>query len=195
MQAALMEGLIRQGVVVVDIGMVSTDQYYFVCAERGLAGVMVTASHNPKVYNGFKMVRRMPYLLSGDEGIQEVRRLVESEGYPEVKREGQIVAEESLGAFVERIVGLVEVEALRPLRVVVDTANGMVGPALQAVYARLPVELTGLYLEPDGNLPNHGLDPLQPENRAELQRRVVEEGADIGFAFDGDGDRFGNGKE
>lgn len=190
LQAALMEGLTRQGADVLDIGMVSTDQYYFVCAESGLPGVMVTASHNPKAYNGFKMVRRMPYLLSGDEGIQEVRRLVERESYPEPRRQGQIIAEESLGAFVERIVGLVEVAAVRSLKVIVDTANGMVGPALQAVYARLPVRLTGLYLEPDGNLPNHGLDPLQPENRAELQRRVVEEGADIGFAFDGDGDRF-----
>jgi phosphomannomutase len=82
------------------------------------------------------------------------------------------------------------VKAVKPLKVVVDTGNGMVGPILQEVYKRLPVELTGLYLDPDGNLPNHGLDPLQPENRAELQARVVAEGADIGFAFDGDGDRF-----
>jgi phosphomannomutase len=93
-------------------------------------------------------------------------------------------------AFEEKVLSLIDVSALRPLKVVADTGNGMVGPVLQAVYRRLPVELIGMYLEPDGNLPNHGLDPLQPENRAELQRRVVEEGADVGFAFDGDGDRF-----
>jgi phosphomannomutase len=92
--------------------------------------------------------------------------------------------------FISKVLSCIDSAAVRPLKVVVDTGNGMVGPILQDVYRCLPVELIGLYLEPDGSLPNHGLDPLQPENRAELQRRVVAEGADIGFAFDGDGDRF-----
>jgi phosphomannomutase len=88
------------------------------------------------------------------------------------------------------VLALIDVAGLKPLKVVADTGNGMVGPILQRVFARLPIELVGLYLDPDGSLPNHGLDPLQEENRAELQRRVVAEGADAGFAFDGDGDRF-----
>jgi phosphomannomutase len=93
--------------------------------------------------------------------------------------------------FVNYVLGLIDVNALAPLKVIADTGNGMVGPILKRVYERLPsVKLTGLYLDPDGSLPNHGLDPLQPENRAELQQRVPAEGADIGFAFDGDGDRF-----
>ncbi|MBL8056059.1 MAG: phosphomannomutase/phosphoglucomutase, partial [Anaerolineales bacterium] len=92
--------------------------------------------------------------------------------------------------FVEAVLGLIDIDSLKPMKVVADTGNGMVGPILKRVYSRLPVELVGLYLEPDGNLPNHGLDPLQPENRAELQQRVAAEQAAVGFAFDGDGDRF-----
>jgi phosphomannomutase len=88
------------------------------------------------------------------------------------------------------VLELLDINALKPLKVVADTGNGMVGPILKRVFGRLPVDLVGMYLEPDGSLPNHGLDPLQPENRAELQRRVVSEGADVGFTFDGDGDRF-----
>lgn len=190
LRAAVLNGLTDQGADVIDIGMVSTDQYYFACAETGLPGMMVTASHNPKQYNGFKMVRKVPYLLSGDAGIQDLRRLVETESYPPAARLGQVVVADYQELFVDRILSVIDLPALRPLKVVVDTGNGMVGPILKQVYARLPVDLTGLYLDPDGSLPNHGLDPLQQENRAELQRKVVELGADIGFAFDGDGDRF-----
>jgi phosphomannomutase len=129
-------------------------------------------------------------LLSGDSGIQDVRRLVESEAYPPPSRRGAVTQGNFQEAFVQRILSVIDAAAVRPLKVVVDTGNGMVGPILQQVYRHLPVQLTGLYLEPDGSLPNHGLDPLQPENRAELQARVVSSGADIGFAFDGDGDRF-----
>jgi len=188
--AEVTRGLTDQGADVVDIGMVSTDQYYFACSTLGLPGIMVTASHNPKAYNGFKMVKKMPYLLSGDEGIQDLRRLVESEDFPEAAQRGRVIHEDLKEGFVQKVLSIIDVSAIKPLKVVVDTGNGMVGPILQEVYKHLPVQLIGLYLNPDGNLPNHGLDPLQPENRAELQKRVVSEGAAIGFAFDGDGDRF-----
>lgn len=187
---AVTRGIMDQGADVVDIGMVSTDQYYFACTQLGFPGMMVTASHNPKQYNGFKMVRRMPYLLSGDEGIQDLRRLVESEAFPTPTRRGQRREYDFKAQFVQKVLSLIDVEAIKPLKVIVDTGNGMVGPILQEVYAHLPIQLTGMYLDPDGTLPNHGLDPLMPENRAELQQRVKDEGADIGFAFDGDGDRF-----
>jgi phosphomannomutase len=187
---AVTRGIMDQGADVVNIGMVSTDQYYFACSELKLPGMMVTASHNPKQYNGFKMVRRMPYLLSGDEGIQDLRRIVETDAYAAATRKGSMREVDLSEQFVEAVLKLIDVSAIKPLKVVADTGNGMVGPILKRVYARLPVELIGLYLEPDGSLPNHGLDPLQPENRAELERRVVAEGAAVGFAFDGDGDRF-----
>lgn len=190
LQEALVRGLTDQGADVLDIGMVSTDQYYCACGLRGLPGVMVTASHNPKQYNGFKMVRRMPYLLSGDGGIQEIRRLVEADDFRPPPRAGSVERADVSDEFIQKVLSLIDLAALKPLKAVVDTANGAVGPVLKQIFARLPVELVGLYLEPDGNLPNHGLDPLQPENRVELQRRVIEERADVGFAFDGDGDRF-----
>lgn len=190
--AAVTRGIMDQGADVVNIGMVSTDQYYFACARTGLPGMMVTASHNPKAYNGFKMVRQMPYLLSGDEGIQDLRRIVETDDFAPAIHQGSMTELDLSEEFITAVLGLIDVAALRahPLKVVADTGNGMVGPILQRVYARLPVELVGLYLEPDGTLPNHGLDPLQPENRAELEQRVVSTGAAAGFAFDGDGDRF-----
>src|SRR5574341_20826 len=188
--AEVTRGITDQGADVLDIGMVSTDQYYFACARLGLPGMMVTASHNPKAYNGFKMVKKMPYLLSGDAGIQDLRRLVESEAFPAPARKGQIARQDFREEFVQKVLSIIDMQAIQPLKVIADTGNGMVGPILQEIYQRLPIQFTGLYLNPDGNLPNHGLDPLQPENRAELQARVVADGADIGFAFDGDGDRF-----
>lgn len=183
-------GIMDQGADVIDIGMVSTDQFYFACSELKLPGMMVTASHNPKEYNGFKMVRRMPYLLSGGEGIQDLRRIVENDAFGPAGRKGAMRPLDLSDRFVDAVLDPIDVPAIKPLTVVVDTGNGMVGPILKRVYDRLPVKLIGMYLEPDGSLPNHGLDPLQPENRAELQRRVVEERAAAGFAFDGDGDRF-----
>lgn len=188
---ALVRGLSEQGADVIDIGMVSTDQYYYACATLEKPGLMVTASHNPPEYCGFKMVRKMPYLLSGDEGIQDLRRIVESEDFaPAPQRTGDVTEKELSQGFVDKVLGLVDAAEIGRLKVVVDTGNGMVGPILQRVYEQLPVELIGMYLEPDGRVPNHGLDPMQPENRADLEQRVKEEGADIGFAFDGDGDRF-----
>lgn len=187
---AVVRGITRQGADVVDIDMVSTDQYYYACAILDLPGMMVTASHNPKEYNGFKMVRKMPYLLSGDSGIRDLHRLVQSGSYPDAHRQGSASRQDLRMEFIERLTSIIEMDAIRPLKVVVDTGNGMVGPIWKEVCRRMPIALIGMYLDPDGSLPNHGLDPLQPENRAELQRRVVTEGADIGFAFDGDGDRF-----
>ncbi|MFN0195961.1 MAG: phosphomannomutase/phosphoglucomutase [Planctomycetaceae bacterium] len=188
---AVTNGLMAQGANVINIGMVSTDQYYYACATLDLPGIMVTASHNPKEYSGFKMVKKMPQLLSGDAGIQDLRRIVEADNYAAPKGKGRMTEQDLSAGFVEMVLGLIDVPSLAPLKVIADTGNGMVGPILQRVYARLPsIDLTGMYLDPDGNLPNHGLDPLQPENRAELEKRVVAERADVGFAFDGDGDRF-----
>jgi phosphomannomutase len=188
---AVTRGLMDQGADVINIGMVSTDQYYYACATLGHAGMMVTASHNPKEYSGFKMVRKMPQLLSGDSGIQDLRQMVENDDYPVPGRKGTMSEMNLSQAFVDMVASLIDVNSLANLKVIADTGNGMVGPILERVFSQLPaIELTGMYLDPDGNLPNHGLDPLQPENRAELQQRVAIEGADIGFAFDGDGDRF-----
>ncbi len=188
---AVTDGLRDQGVNVINIGLVSTDQYYYACAKYGFPGMMVTASHNPKAYNGFKMVKQMPYLLSGDAGIGDLRRIVQNDEFaPKAEQRGTMESVDLMDEFVDALLKLVDVEKIKSLKVIADTGNGAVGPALTKLYAKLPVQLTPMYFEPDGNLPNHGLDPLQPENRAELQQRVKDEGADVGFAFDGDGDRF-----
>ena len=189
---AVTQGLMDSGADVLDIGMVSTDQYYYACATLDQAGIMLTASHNPPEYGGLKMVKRMPQILSGDM-VQELRNIIETDAFSQPIRTGRITEQgqnDLTDGFVEKVLSLIDLEALTPLKVIADTGNGMVGPILKRIYSHLPtVELIGMYLEPDGNLPNHGPDPLQPENRAELQQRVVAEGADIGFAFDGDGDR------
>ncbi len=187
---SLVRGLTYQGADVIDIGMVSTDQYYYGCASLNLSGLMVTASHNPAEYSGFKMVRDMPYLLSGDSGIGDLRSIVENEDFSEPKRRGRICERDISTGFIDKVLSIIDVNSVSRLHVVVDTGNGMVGPILQRVFDRLPIQMTGLYLDPDGSLPNHGLDPMQPENREELQKRVCEEKAEVGFAFDGDGDRF-----
>src|SRR5690606_1455201 len=158
---AVTRGIMDQGADVINIGMVSTDQYYFACDKLKLPGMMVTASHNPKQYNGFKMVREMPYLLSGDQGIQDLRRIVENDDYATATRKGSMRELDLSEEFIEAVLSLIDVNALanlpKPLRVVADTGNGMVGPILERVYAKLPVELVGMYLDPDGSLPNHGL--------------------------------------
>jgi phosphomannomutase len=189
--AAVVEGVRQQGADVVDIGMVSTDQFYFAAATLDRPGIMVTASHNPAHYSGLKMVRKMPHMLSGD-GIQDLRRLVEggADRFTASATRGAVVERDMSDGFVAKALSFVEPREIAPLVVVADTCNGMVGPVLTRVFEQLPVELTGMFLEPDGRLPNHGLDPMQEENRTALQEAVVRLGADVGFAFDGDGDRF-----
>jgi phosphomannomutase len=188
---ALIAGLTSVGCDVVDVGMVSTDMYYYACATQQLPGIMVTASHNPKEYNGFKMVKQIPYLLSGDEGIQDIRQVIESDQFPAETTPGKVENIAIMEGFVQKILSLVDTSKLKPMKVIIDTANGMVGPSLIELFKHVPqVQVTPMYFDPDGNFPNHGGDPLQEENRRELQARVVAEKADLGFAFDPDGDRF-----
>jgi phosphomannomutase len=189
---AVIEGLTSTGVNVINIGQVSTDMYYYACAIKKLPGIMVTASHNPKEYNGFKMVRDIPYLLSGDEGIQDIRQIIEDDNFPpQAANPGREEDFAAMGGFVEKILSLVDIKTIKPMKVIADTANGMVGPSLTELFKNIPqVQLTPMYFEPDGNFPNHGGDPLLEENRSELQQRVRNEGFDMGFAFDPDGDRF-----
>jgi len=189
---ALVTSLLNYGVNVTDIGMVSTDMYYFACATRKLPGIMITASHNPKEYNGFKIVRQIPYLLSGEDGIQDILRIIETDNFPPLNAtKGILDAWDVMGEYIIKLSQLVDLKSISSLKIVADTANGMVGPSLTKLIAKIPqISLIPMYFEPDGNFPNHGGDPLQAENRAELENRVVAEHADLGVAFDPDGDRF-----
>ncbi len=190
---AMIKGFTQSGVNVIDIGMISTDMYYYACAEKKLPGVMITASHNPKEYNGFKMVKQIPYLLSGDDGIQDIKKLIETDTFPPVApAAGVVTHEDIMDGYIDRIIGLVpDRSKLKQFKVVVDTANGMVGPSFTQLMAKLPnLTVVPMYFDVDGTFPNHGGDPLMEENRKELEERVVSEHADLGFAFDPDGDRF-----
>jgi phosphomannomutase len=192
LHTALLKGLSSVGVNVIDVGMVSTDMYYYACAEKKLPGIMITASHNPKEYNGFKMVRQIPYLLSGDEGIQDLKRLIENDDYAvPTPTPGNVEQWNVTDGFIQKMLSLVDHKNFKPMKIIADTANGMVGPSYTELFKHLPMlELVPMYFEPDGNFPNHGGDPLIEANRKELMERVVKEGADMGIANDPDGDRF-----
>ncbi|OGJ21506.1 MAG: phosphomannomutase/phosphoglucomutase [Candidatus Pacebacteria bacterium RIFCSPHIGHO2_01_FULL_46_10] len=189
---ALIQGLTSVGVNIIDVGMVSTDMYYFACATKKLPGIMITASHNPKEYNGFKMVRQIPYLLSGDEGIQDIKKLIEDDTFPPIaKTPGKVETWQVMPEFIQKMLSLVDTAKLKPMKILCDTANGMVGPTLTELLKHIPqIKMVPMYFDPDGTFPNHAGDPLMAENRKELQERVPKEHADLGFAFDPDGDRF-----
>jgi phosphomannomutase len=187
--AAFAEGACSQGADVTDIGLASTDQLYFASGHLDLPGAMFTASHNPARYNGIKLCRAGATPVGRDSGLAEVRRLAE-EGVPGFSgTKGTVTERDVLPSYGDYLRSLVDLRAARPLKVVVDAANGMAGHTVPAVLDGLPVTLVPMYFELDGTFPNHEANPLDPANLVDLQARVQEEGADIGLAFDGDADR------
>jgi phosphomannomutase len=186
--AAIADGITSQGTDVVDLGLASTDLVYFASGSLDLAGVMVTASHNPKQYNGIKFCRPGARPVGEDTGLRDIRAIVEA-GVEPASTRGTVQHRDLLPAYVDHVLGFVDVDAMRPLTVVVDTANGMGGLVVPAVLERLPVKATYLFPELDGTFPNHPADPLNPENQKDLKAAVREHDADVGLAFDGDADR------
>jgi phosphomannomutase len=187
---ALMQGLADQGADVIDLGLTSTDQLYFVVGSLGFpAGVMVTASHNPKEYNGFKICRDQAIPLSSADGLDAVKALLEAGSLPTASR-GAITTMDTLDDYVNHVLTFIDPARLAPWRVAVDAGNGMAGQTLAAVFDRLPCSLIPLYFELDGAFPHHPASPIEPENMVDLQRAVREQEADLGAAFDGDADRM-----
>ncbi|MFJ8200247.1 phosphomannomutase/phosphoglucomutase [Streptomyces sp. NPDC096152] len=190
---AFARGAALRGVDVVEIGLCSTDQLYFASGALNLPGAMFTASHNPARYNGIKMCRAGAAPVGQDTGLAEIRELVErwrESGAPEpVARPGTVTQRDTLDEYAAHLRSLVDVSSIRPLKVVVDAGNGMGGHTVPTVLAGLPVDLVPMYFELDGTFPNHEANPLDPANLVDLRRRVREEGADLGLAFDGDADR------
>jgi phosphomannomutase len=191
MAAALIRGATEGGADVLDLGLVGTEMVYFAVGELELdGGVAVTASHNPKEYTGMKIVRRGALPVGGDSGLLDIRDTAMSLGdAPEGQSLGQVREYDVWPAYVERVLSFVDVSAIKPLRVVIDAANGMAGIMLPPVLERLPIETIRYYFEPDGTFPNHEPNPLLPENREFIVERTTSEGADFGVAFDGDADR------
>ncbi len=190
MAKAAAEGIADAGSDVVDLGLVGTEMLYHAVTELGLeGGICVTASHNTKEYTGMKIVRRGALPVGGDSGLADVQALAEA-GFGDVERRGEIRAADVWPSFVEKVLSFVDVDAIRPLRVVIDAANGMAGVMLPPVLERLPaLDVVRCHFDPDGSFPNHEPNPLLPENREFIVRKVVEEDADIGVAYDGDADR------
>ena len=189
MARAAIEGAADAGADVVDIGMVGTEMLYCAVGELGLeGGIAVTASHNPKEYTGMKIVRRGALPVGGDSGLLDVRDRALA-GFGEAGQRGTVSEADIWPAFVERVLSFVDVEAIKPLRVVIDAANGMAGAMLPPVLERLPLDAVTCFFEPDGSFPNHEPNPLLPENREFIVAKTLEEGADFGVAFDGDADR------
>jgi phosphomannomutase len=191
---AFADGLVSQGFDVVDIGLASTDLVYYASGALDLPAAMWTASHNPAGYNGVKLCRAGARPVGIDTGLAEVRdvagRVLADAGPSPAPTPGRRSERELLDAFVDHVLSFVDVDAIGPLRVVADTANGMGGLVVPAVLGRLPqVELEVMYGELDGTFPNHPADPLQPANQRDLRARVVAGGFDLGLAFDGDADR------
>jgi phosphomannomutase len=187
--AAFAEGVQRQALDVVDLGLASTDLVYFAAGHLDAPGAMFTASHNPARYNGIKLCLAGARPIGQDTGLAEIRRMTAAGVEPAPSPPGRVEAMDLLGAFADHVRRFVDVAALAPLRVVADTANGMGGLVVPRVFETLPVTLEVMYGELDGSFPNHPADPIQAENLRDLQARVRETGADVGLAFDGDADR------
>ena len=190
MSTAVIEGAADGGADVLDLGLVGTEMVYHAVGELSLdGGICVTASHNPKEYTGMKIVRRGALPVGGDSGLAQVRARAER-GFDGVERRGSVRPENVWPSFTRKVLSFVEPDEILPLRIVVDAANGMAGVMLPPVLEHLPqLQVVRCYFEPDGSFPNHEPNPLLPENREFVVRKVREEGADLGVAYDGDADR------
>jgi phosphomannomutase len=185
------QGMVDEGAHVLDAGQVGTEMLYFLVGSQSLdGGLMCTASHNPKAYTGAKLVKEGAIALSGDAGIGELRDLVLSgELDGEAPGGGSAEDVDVAADFREAALAFIDPSNVKPLKVVVDGGNGMAGPMVGPILERLGLDLVTAYWEPDGNFPDHEPNPLLPENREFIMRKVVEEGADLGIAWDGDADR------
>jgi phosphomannomutase len=190
--AGFIKGARSQGAEVIDIGMVGTDMLYYMVGSRDLdGGAIITASHNPKEWNGVKMVRRGALALSGDAGIKEIReallagRFADDPGDVGPAAKSEAVSDD----YARHCLSFIDLARVRPLKVVLDTGNGMGAIGAQAILPRLPLDLVKMYFDLDGSFPNHPPDPLEEANRRDVMERVKQEKADLGIAWDGDADR------
>ncbi|WP_030927013.1 phosphomannomutase/phosphoglucomutase [Streptomyces sp. NRRL B-24720] len=193
LSAAFARGAAARGADVTLIGLCSTDQLYFASGSLGLPGAMFTASHNPAQYNGIKLCRAGAAPVGQDTGLSDIRALIEKwaeQGGPRpVATPGTVTERDTLTDYAAHLRSLVDLTAIRPLKVVVDAGNGMGGHTVPTVLEGLPLDVVPMYFELDGTFPNHEANPLDPKNLVDLQAAVLAEGADLGLAFDGDADR------
>ncbi|MCX7205362.1 MAG: phosphomannomutase CpsG [Proteobacteria bacterium] len=195
LKQALANGLMDAGSDVVDLGMTGTEEVYFAAFHLDVdGGIEVTASHNPMDYNGMKLVKRGAVPISGDTGLRDIQQLAESADFAPIAQRGSSSSLSILDAYIEHLMGYVDLSALRPLKIVLNSGNGAAGHVVDALEAKfkaaqVPVEFIKVHNQPDGTFP-HGIpNPLLPENRADTANAVITNGADLGIAWDGDFDR------
>ncbi len=193
LSAAIMRGIQDEGVGVVNIGLTSTPLFNFTCANfpEHAGGIMVTASHNPAEYNGFKLTLGNGLPVGRGNGMEAVRDLVERNDFTDQPKRGVIKTRDAFPDYLERIFELVPPDSIKSLKVIIDAGNGMADVTFPKILQHLPVQTSYLFLEPDGRFPNHEANPLKTETLQALQKKVVEMKADFGFALDGDADRIG----
>jgi phosphomannomutase len=189
--AAFIDGVTSQGADVVDYGMMPTDMlYYAVAADKLEGGVQITASHNPKQYNGMKMVRQEALPLSGDAGISDIRDMIAADRLPPpAAKRGTVSSRNVLDAYVGHVMSFIDPSVIKPFNVVLDAGSGMGAVVAPSLFDRLPCKTTRLCFDIDGTFPHHEANPLIEENRRDIVERVVAEKADVGIAWDGDADR------
>jgi phosphomannomutase len=192
LSASLIDGIRDSGADVTNVGLVSTDALYFAVGKYGFpAGVMITASHNPPEYNGFKICREEAKAVSLDTGIGQIRDRALANEFPALaEHRGDLLERDVIEAYGDHVLSLVDRSAIKPLKIAIDAGNGMAGKTAPVVFGQLPVEVIPLYFELDGTFPNHLANPIEPENVRDLQRAVLDNGCDLGIAFDGDADRM-----
>ncbi len=186
---AFAEGVMGGGLGIADLGLSTTDMVYFASGRLSLPGAMFTASHNPPQYNGLKLCRPGAAPVGIESGLAEIRDLAGREGLERRPAVGRRESVDMRETYLEHVLSFADLEALAPLAVAADAANGMAGLVVPSLFERLPCKLIPLYMELDGTFPNHPADPIVPENQADVKRAVTENGADLGLAFDGDADR------
>jgi len=188
----LARGINDSGTNVIDLGLTSTDAIYFAVGKLGYdGGVMITASHNPKEYNGLKVCRKDAEPLSGNDGLGQILKMIQ-QGEEVVKSpsRGSIIRKDILEVYVNHCLAFIDISKIKPFKIVIDAGNGMAGLTLPPILKKLPIDCTPLYFELDGTFPNHPASPIELENLVDLQKVIIEQKADFGVAFDGDADRM-----
>jgi len=186
---AITDGITDQGADVIDIGLSTTPMFYFAVANSGFeSGIMITASHNPKQWNGLKFTREKAIPISEDTGIKAIEKLVEKNDFKNPEK-GRIIKKDIMNDYVDFVLSFVNLKNIKPLKVVMDASSGMAGMIAPKVFEKTGIEIIPMYFELDGSFPNHQSNPLILENRKDIMKRVVDEKADLGIAWDGDADR------